>query len=391
MGKRRYSRGDKKTNMKNEEASADATTNATTESTTDSKTTGKTQANTIYHHCRTKCHIKTINFIWTIDHFWNINSFINTMLSCEIEELSMMIKMHVTTEDMKEQAVVRFYAVPVTDGTKINIQRYHACIGNIEGVMNTGWKLFSQTDVLFEVFLETLNLYKSRFVTDNSLSIQFIFESFDRVSDSNVTFEKLETRPKLNIREMIKASMLDEKSNPIITFKIDEHKFNVKKLILERANSTFFNNEIKQISTKECANKEIEISTVPHSIFQQVISYLESNNPYYLDSLIFNMDKAKVKELVISLLEAADRLDIKDLKEWCEKSLVEYLEKNNVLEYLVIAKTHNAEDLGSYARKLSKLHLDDIKNTPEFQTLSKNNPENLHEILTQELDENTAL
>merc|ERR1712218_306110 len=45
------------------------------------------------------------------------------------------------------------------------------------------------------------------------------------------------------------------------------------------------------------------------------------------------------------LMEAADRFDLSDMKKMCEISLEENMNVDNVIDYLVLADLHNAENL----------------------------------------------
>ena len=73
-----------------------------------------------------------------------------------------------------------------------------------------------------------------------------------------------------------------------------------------------------------------------------------------LEEMLIFMYSGKVKNLqekAIDLLAAADKYQLKDLKQRCEESLSINLKVDNVLDVLVTAYLHNASSLQSLAMK----------------------------------------
>ncbi|KYQ49910.1 Protein maternal effect lethal 26 [Trachymyrmex zeteki] len=335
------------------------------------------------HHCRTKCYVKTTNFVWSIANFWNICNFMDTLTSSDIKGESYKINMCINRENNK----LNFFIHSTIPNYKehINIYRYNVYIKGTEGaILCADWKRFqSNTDSLYEVCFQTLQLNMTKYLPNNTLSIHFTFESYENVIHitmyENIMIETQKLTEAMN-------NFASDESNSFVTFIVDGKRLRVNKSSV-CAVSSVFNKMLKKCiqNTEKEIEEEIEITDVEYSIFQIVIFYINTKNVFECKFDV-NDDKTK-KSILIPLLAAAHKFDMIGLKEMCEKYLISLLTKENAVIFLDIAISNDAVYLANYAKRFIKLHLDDIKYTPVFLEKVKINPEILLEIFDQEIFE----
>ncbi|KYM77773.1 Speckle-type POZ protein [Atta colombica] len=265
---------------------------------------------------------------------------------------------------------------------QINIHRYNIYIQGIEGaILCADWKRFYfNTDPLYEVCLKTLLLNKTIYLPNDVLSIFFTFETFESVSHISMYENILD-------KEDFKAmnNFASDKSNSIVTFIVEGNRLRVNKS-LACAASPIFNEMLKNCNedVKGEAKREIEISDVTYNIFEIITFYINGGNIFELKFDV-NNDIISQTNTLIHLLAASHTYHVHTLKIICEKRLMAYVTKDNVVSYLDIAITYNAVYLENYTKKFIKIHLDDMKYTTQLIEKIKINPEILSDIYESEL------
>ncbi|KYN22967.1 Speckle-type POZ protein, partial [Trachymyrmex cornetzi] len=329
------------------------------------------------HHCRTKCLIRKTNFQWSIGSFWKICDFMDTLTSSNIEGECYKIDMHINRKNDKLCFFIN--STVFNPEEQINIQRYNVYIQGIDGaILCTVWKRFYfNTDPLYEVCLQTLRLNKTIYLPNNTLSIHFTFETFESISHISI-YENI-----LDKKEFI--AMNNFASDSIVTFVVEGNRLCVNKS-LACAASPVFNEMLKKCNkdVKGQAKGEIEISDVTYDIFKIVILYINGGDVFEFNFDVNNDTISQINTLT-HLLAACNTYHIKNLKVICEKRLIAYVTKDNVISCLNIAIVFNAVYLESYTKKFIKLHLDDIKSTTQFLETIKINPKILSDIYNSEL------
>ncbi|KYM96245.1 Ankyrin repeat and BTB/POZ domain-containing protein BTBD11-A [Cyphomyrmex costatus] len=331
------------------------------------------------HHCRTECFVKMINYVWSITDFWNICNFMSFLTSSQIKEESYKITMHI---DKKSK--LYFLISDTVPEAQINISRYQVYIQSTKGaILCTGWKRFYFiNDPLYEVCLETIRLNEATCLPNNTLSIYFKFELYKKIIHFNICENITDIQLK-----RITTNFPSDKSNSFVTLVVEGKPVFVNKSLLCAASSVL--NKMLEEHNKDAeeeAKDKMEICGVPYNIFRIIILYVKSKGHFelYRNILIDN------NNTWIHLLKATHRFDINDLKLKCEKHLIEFITKHNVLIYLNIAMNNNATYLTTYTKKFIRLHFDDIRCINYFLMKIKSNPELLFDICKEELLEENA-
>ena len=128
------------------------------------------------------------------------------------------------------------------------------------------------------------------------------------------------------------------------------------------------------------AKGEIEISDVTYDIFDIIVFYINGRNVFQLKFDV-NNDTISQTNILIHLLAASHTYRVNNLKVICEKRLIMYVTKDNVLSYLDIAIMYNAVYLKNYTKKFIKIHIDDMKRITQLIDYIKINPINPKTIL----------
>ncbi|XP_024873798.1 UPF0160 protein MYG1, mitochondrial-like [Temnothorax curvispinosus] len=214
----------------------------TPEKTEDNDSENKDQQQTKYNLCyyRTKCNnLKKTTFIWSISNFWEKCSFAETLQSSNIERQPFNLKM---STDIKNKKIS--FSICLTDNkskAKICIQVYKIYIKSKKGpsAIVSDWKnFFSNTNSLYDVSLETLRKDESKYLSNNTLSICFIFKT---CKDS-----------------LLHSSMNDFTSDDSkITFVIEGRECLVKRWILKNVNNTLFKDIIKNFDTEKSEKEKL--------------------------------------------------------------------------------------------------------------------------------------
>ncbi|KYM96246.1 Ankyrin repeat and BTB/POZ domain-containing protein BTBD11-B, partial [Cyphomyrmex costatus] len=331
------------------------------------------------HHCRTKCNIRKTDFIWNITNFWNICSFVDTLTSSDIEDEFCKINMCINRE---KDELYFFICSTVSNPKKhINIQRYYIYIESTEGaILCTDWKRFYlNSDPLYKVCLKTLQLNERKYSPNNTLSVHFTFESYETVFHMTMNENLIDQDELINV---FTTAFSFNESISTVTFVVDGKHLHVNKSLL-CASSSYFSKMLRE--RNKDTEKEIEISDVAYDIFRIITIYINSMGVFELKLGETDNDSIRLQTMLMNLLNASERFQIRNLKIVCEKRLIAFITKANVLIYLDIAITNNAVYLEEYVKKYIKLHLDDIKYDPYFITITKNKPEILSDIYGVEL------
>ncbi|KYN22966.1 Ankyrin repeat and BTB/POZ domain-containing protein BTBD11-A, partial [Trachymyrmex cornetzi] len=338
------------------------------------------------HHSRTKCSIKTINFVWSIGNFWNICNFMDVLTSSNVKGQSYKIDMCISREDNK----LYFFISNTVSNPKeqINIHRYNIYIQGTEGaVLCTDWKGFDinpdplYAPPLYEVCLPTLQLNETKYLPNNTLSVHFMFESYENIVHVNI-YENI-----INLHQVTAATndFVSDESDSIVTFVVEGNRLCVNKSLACVA-SPVFN---KMLKKHRDAEKEIEIKDITFNIFKIIIHHI--NNRGILKMNFDGCNDTYKNMFLLALFAGAQRFDINDLKVTCEKHLIESITKENAIRFLDIAIKNKALYLANYVKRFIKLYIDDLRCTTRFLNKMQINPEILYDINKQELSEENAV
>ena len=105
------------------------------------------------------------------------------------------------------------------------------------------------------------------------------------------------------------------------------------------------------------------------------INDLDYDTVYEMIFYIYSGNVSELKGKAASLLEAADKYDLMELKQICEMSLCENLSAENVCELLIVSKLHNCSILQSNALKFMKVNGKQIMSQAGWMDKLKHHPD----------------
>lgn len=157
-----------------------------------------------------------------------------------------------------------------------------------------------------------------------------------------------------------------------VTVKADGENFELHKCILSTRSPVF---EAMFRSDMEEKNKNVvEITDVKYQVLQELFLF------------IYTGKVNDIAKIVGELLIAADKYCIQGLKELCEKTICDNIKPNNVIKYLELAITNNAEKVRAETINWISLYLDVLVDSKQFADLDKQNPGVLLEIMKKYFD-----
>ena len=160
------------------------------------------------------------------------------------------------------------------------------------------------------------------------------------------------------------AALLNDETTADFNFKVKNCVIAAHKTILG-ARSPVFAAMFKH-GMKEKEANEVEIEDMEPGVFRKMLQFIYTND-------------CDVGEDAEELLIAADRYDVKDLKEICEEELKSNLTLDNALRLFLLSDAHNAAKLRRNAILFIKRNKRDVVKQPEW------NDSRLHPSLTTAL------
>lgn len=126
----------------------------------------------------------------------------------------------------------------------------------------------------------------------------------------------------------------------------------------------------------------IQISLYPPPIpLWKTIVDLNADTVTYMLSYIYSGQVDKLKDKASGLLIAADKYDLKELKEMCEASMIENIDEDNALDLLVLADLHGARSMRDIAVKFIVYNGEKIIIQPDWSDKLKGHPEIMADII----------
>ncbi|XP_057325885.1 speckle-type POZ protein B-like [Microplitis mediator] len=119
----------------------------------------------------------------------------------------------------------------------------------------------------------------------------------------------------------------------------------------------------------EKKESKISIPDIAPVIFEKVLKYIYTDEVTGLDA-----DAER-------LLEAADKYQLRSLKEICQESLSKTLTVENALKIMTLANRHSAEHLLEFTNKFMASNIKKIIETQNFKEFKKSNPPLALELL----------
>lgn len=156
-----------------------------------------------------------------------------------------------------------------------------------------------------------------------------------------------------------------------ITVKAEGKIYHLHKCILTSCSDVF--ETMFKIDMKEKDQNLVEIDDIRSEVLDEFFRF------------IYTGKVNKLMDTVGELLTAAEKYNVKSLKEFCEEKMCERLNNDNALQYLRLSLLNNSEKLKKSSINWLSLNLEEFLQKPEFNDLGMQQPELLLEVIKNHL------
>ena len=187
----------------------------------------------------------------------------------------------------------------------------------------------------------------------------------DKISENCTIFDVKPDKPQLELLNDYE-SLLNNQKLCDVTIIISDKKIHAHKTILAAHSPVFMN----MFSNETIENREgiLEITDIEFKVFQELLRFIYSGKIESMDTVVND------------LLVAADKYWIRGLLLKCELYLQSILNVDNVIDILVLADNHNAENLRISAIKYFIVRKKEIINGNNLDFLDRLKPCTVKEI-----------
>jgi len=166
--------------------------------------------------------------------------------------------------------------------------------------------------------------------------------------------------------------LLDTQTLTDVIIKCDNKILACHKAVLSARSSVF--QAMFQHDMKESNNNEVIISDLDFETVKDMVRYIYSGRV------------KEIKDKSDLLLSAADKYDIKDLKDLCCQQLSTNLSVDHVIEVLVLSDLHKATDLKQQSIQFLLQHKEEVFSQPDWKAKLKGHPDLLLEVLESSVE-----
>jgi len=219
-------------------------------------------------------------------------------------------------------------------------------------------------------------LVPSEFINDDTLTIvcEMTIPGND-VTRLGYTYNDAKSHSKKEESNKLVTDMehlLETSTLTDVTIKCENQTLECHKAILSARSNVF--HAMFQHDMRESKNNEIIISDLDFSTVKDMVKFIYSGR------------LADIAEKSDLLLSAADKYDIKDLKDICCQCLSSNLNVEQIVDVLVLSDLHKATDLKNTAIQFLLCHKEEVFAQPDWKIKLKGHPDLLLEVLESSVE-----
>lgn len=197
------------------------------------------------------------------------------------------------------------------------------------------------------------------------LTISIIVPCFTLISFSGSLFNRLQ-----DVSDNLKEIYLKAKRADLL-LKLDGGNIHAHRMILETRSPVF--GAMFSHDTKEKQTGEICIEDMNKSTMESILIYMYSGQSSFFENL--------TTENAISIYAAAEKYDIKDVKETCLMFITQNLTVECICDVIQFTELYQVKELGHCARNFFKENASQILETEKWKTFAKENHDTGMELL----------
>lgn len=328
----------------------------------------------IKDYCSTKMKFKTYSLKWTIDNYDFVSKTVKLLESPEFPLDGEETKKWYIEFEPPEINETNEIKCSITVMKKEGIAYVH---GSLSFIGSSG-KIYRPGDykgLCTQFYWNTITgkQLNTKLLWNETSGKTLILLCEVRVLDTteNYLYRKISIKPFESedfLQEMNKFFFNDQTFQDVI-ITVQGKAFRAHKVILAARSKVFaamFSHEMS-----ENINKTIEIKDLKPETVEKMLGFIYSDK----------IDDLDLKELATELIAAADKYDLKRLKEICIEALHKNLGIHNALETLKAADMYLIPDLKKLALNFVSLHRQMIKNVDEYEPFFAERPHLMLELI----------
>jgi BTB/POZ domain len=161
------------------------------------------------------------------------------------------------------------------------------------------------------------------------------------------------------------SNLLDNQSMADVTFVVKNEKIGAHSIIV--SGSPVICAMLEKGKFKEGRTRTVEIEDIEPAVFKEMLRHLYTGKAPPMEE--------DEEEMIEPLFLAADKYQIKALKDFCARSLTSKLNMQTVVHYLVLAHLHSAPQLLEASFRFLVSHKKEVWTRPEWKKLMKTYPD----------------
>ncbi|XP_065203414.1 protein roadkill-like [Planococcus citri] len=354
--------------------------------------------------CGKSFHLKKFNFSWAVDNFWSSStpsgaappkvesplfSSVEEDFKCRVEcSLSPMIIIISSANTTTTTSSVTNKSFSIKLHIICNIGKYDGILGNVEFSVVSPQHLHLSTTTTPAVKKQKFNLDNAN-LSEKSGLCTVEFQDFTKTDllDNCVIENKVTIACCVFYATFAKRSrccsdyrlfddyerLLADEYYSDVTIKTKDKDYPVYKGVLAARSPVF--DAMFRNNMQENATNVVNITDISQEVFEDMLLYIYSG-------------KVKNLKLAYELIPAADKYDLKGLKDICGAELCEQLSKDTAIKILILAHTHHVDFLKKRALEFIKenTRYAEVKNSEIWNVLITFHADLMAEMLAILLD-----
>jgi speckle-type POZ protein len=167
------------------------------------------------------------------------------------------------------------------------------------------------------------------------------------------------------------ASFLENKTNTDIVFSIGNERIAAHKTILAARSPVFA--AMFEHDMREKKNSQVDVADITPNAFKRLLHFIYTG-------------ECEVRSLTEEIFFAADKYDVKDLKQICQIEMRKKLDVDNAIRLLILSDLHQAYDLKEKAILFINENAASVMKRPEWKELIKSHAHLIAELYSQMVD-----
>ena len=326
--------------------------------------------------CTTQVKFRTFRLKWTIENYPFLSATMKSLKSpefplSEVESKRWFIVFEPGKNSQQyhtdDKTYIGSFILKAKDNTEPIKVRISQTLENTSGLiyyLNKNYICMIKDQLFTSVYIDTKSY--NQFSSNESLIINCKLEIFDSTQNISTSRKPLESN---NFTQDMYQFFSNDQNFKDVTISVQEKIFQAHKAVLAARSEVFaamLSNEML-----EKINSYIEIKDLTPQTAEKMLNFMYNDK----------VDDLDLKKSAPELLAAAEKYNLKRLKEICIAAMHENLDIENVIQTLKVADIYSIADLKKEALKFINANREIMKSQDNFKTFIAERPHLVMELI----------